>query len=49
MFSMAKVQARPALATALKKGKGQFLKGISDYQGKNDARQVKAPAEHYGW
>ena len=49
MFLMARVQACPALATALKKGKGPFLKGISDYQGKNDARQVKAPADHYGW
>lgn len=28
MFLMARVQACPALATALKKGKGPFLKGI---------------------
>ena len=34
---------------ALKKGKGPLLKGISDYQEKNVARQVKATADHRGW
>lgn len=44
---MISVQVSPA--PALNMEKGQFLKGISDYQEKNVARQVKATAERCGW